>query len=99
VLLTAITTILGLIPLTTGFSIDFDRLFSGDPLHMFIVGGQSSEWWGPMGTAIIWGLTVATFLTLVAVPVMYSSIDSIKNTFKLIFLELPLKPFGKKIRN
>jgi multidrug efflux pump len=75
VILTAITTILGLIPLTTGFSMDFERLFSGDFGHAVIVGGESSQWWGPMGVAVIWGLAVATFLTLVVVPVMYASIE------------------------
>jgi len=77
VVLTAVTTILGLIPLTTGFSIDFAKLFSGNFAHVVIVGGESSEWWGPMGVAVIWGLAVATFLTLVMVPVLYSSIDPV----------------------
>ena len=76
-MLTAITTVMGLIPLTTGFSIDFIRLFQGDFAHVVIIGGQSSQWWGPMGVAVIWGLAVATFLTLVIVPVMYASIDPI----------------------
>ena len=65
VILTAITTILGLIPLSTGWSFDF-RKFE------MIMGGESSEWWGPMGVAVIFGLAVATFLTLIIVPVLYS---------------------------
>ncbi len=77
VILTAITTILGLVPLTTGLSVDFGRLFTGDFRYALVVGGESSQWWGPMGVAVIWGLAVATFLTLVIVPVMYSSIDPI----------------------
>jgi multidrug efflux pump subunit AcrB len=77
VILTAVTTVLGLIPLTTGFSIDFVRLFTGDFADVVVIGGESSQWWGPMGVAVIWGLTVATFLTLVMVPVMYSTIDPI----------------------
>ena len=72
VVLTAITTVLGLIPLTTGISIDFGRLFRGDLAQALVIGGESSQWWGPMGVAVIWGLIVATFLTLVIVPVMYS---------------------------
>jgi multidrug efflux pump subunit AcrB len=80
VVLTAITTILGLIPLTTGLSINFGRLFAGDLDHAFIIGGESSQWWGPMGVAVIWGLAIATFLTLVVVPVMYSLIESIKTS-------------------
>jgi multidrug efflux pump subunit AcrB len=78
VILTAVTTILGLIPLTTGFSIDFGRLFRGEWQHVVIIGGESSQWWGPMGIAVIWGLAVATFLTLIVVPVMYSSLDPFK---------------------
>ncbi len=70
VLLTAITTILGLIPLTTGLSFDF---FSGKMNY----GGESSQWWGPMGVAVIFGLAFSTFLTLVVVPVTYSILDSL----------------------
>lgn len=77
VILTAVTTVLGLIPLTTGFSVDFGRLFAGDLGKAVIIGGESSQWWGPMGVAVIWGLTVATFLTLVVVPVTYSVFDSV----------------------
>jgi multidrug efflux pump subunit AcrB len=77
VILTAVTTILGLVPLTTGFSVDFGRLFHGDFRYALVIGGESSQWWGPMGVAVIWGLAVATFLTLVIVPVMYSTIDPV----------------------
>ena len=68
VLLTAITTILGLIPLTTGFSFNFMTM-------SLEVGGESSQWWGPMGVAVIFGLTFATVLTLIVVPVMYDFIS------------------------
>jgi multidrug efflux pump len=95
VILTAVTTILGLIPLTTGFSVDFGKLFSGDLGRAFVVGGESSAWWGPMGTAVIWGLAVATFLTLVVVPVMYSSIDPCKRAFVYV-LTLPARPFRRR---
>jgi len=78
VILTALTTILGLIPLTTGLSLDFSALTSGDMGRVLVIGGESSQWWGPMGVAVIWGLTVATFLTLVVVPVMYSSLEPVK---------------------
>jgi len=70
VLLTAVTTVLGLIPLTLGINFDF---FSGT----LTTGGQSSQWWGPMGVAVIAGLTVATVLTLIVVPVTYHSLDSL----------------------
>jgi len=64
VLLTAITTILGLIPLSTGVEFDFRSL-------AFSTGGESSQWWRSMGVAVIFGLAFATFLTLVVVPVLY----------------------------
>ncbi len=70
VLLTAITTILGLIPMATGMNIDFYSLMSEfDPKIYF--GGDNAQFFGPMSEAIIYGLTFATFLTLIVVPVMY----------------------------
>jgi len=76
VVLTAMTTVLGLIPLTFGINIDFVGLLADwDPNFQF--GSENTQFWGPMGTAIIAGLTFATFLTLVIVPVMYSTFDSI----------------------
>lgn len=70
VLLTAITTILGLVPLATGMNIDFFSLFSEyDPKIFF--GGDNAIFFGAMSWTIIYGLTFATFLTLVVVPVMY----------------------------
>lgn len=70
VLLTAITTILGLIPLATGLNIDFIKLFSAYNPD-FYIGGDSVAFWAPLSWTIIFGLTFATFLTLVVVPVMY----------------------------
>ncbi|TVQ00846.1 MAG: AcrB/AcrD/AcrF family protein [Balneolaceae bacterium] len=76
VILTALTTILGLVPLTFGINIDFVELFrSFDPRFQF--GSENTAFWGPMGIAIISGLTFATFLTLVVVPVLYSTFDSV----------------------
>ncbi len=86
VILTAVTTILGLIPLTTGVSVNFDRLFTGQWGRIVTVGGESSQWWGPMGVAVIWGLAVATFLTLVVVPVLYSTIDPVTRGIRWVFL-------------
>lgn len=80
VVLTAVTTILGLIPLTTGFTLDFARLLKGDWGRVFVISGESSQWWGPMGVAVIWGLAVATFLTLIVVPVMYLTLERMKAT-------------------
>lgn len=70
VLLTAITTILGLLPLATGMNIDFySLLLTYDPKIYF--GGDNVIFWGPMSWTVIFGLTFATFLTLVIVPVMF----------------------------
>ncbi|HPJ63187.1 efflux RND transporter permease subunit [Lentimicrobium sp.] len=70
VLLTAVTTILGLIPLAVGLNIDFAGLFSEfDPDIYF--GGDNAMFWGPLSWTVIFGLTFATFLTLVVVPSMY----------------------------
>lgn len=69
VLLTAITTILGLIPLAIGLNIDFISLISEFDPKMF-VGGDNVIFWGPLAWTVIHGLTFATFLTLVVVPVM-----------------------------
>jgi multidrug efflux pump subunit AcrB len=76
VLLTALTTILGLVPLTFGINVDFVGLLA-DFAPNFEFGSENTQFWGPMGTAIIAGLTFATFLTLVIVPVMYSTFDSV----------------------
>lgn len=65
VILTAVTTILGLIPMALGISFDFR---SGG----WQVNGESAQWWGPMANAVIFGLTVATLMTLVVVPAIVS---------------------------
>lgn len=70
VLLTAITTVLGLIPLAIGFNFNFFTLITDLDPNMFI-GGDNTAMWGPMAWTIIYGLIFATFLTLVVVPVMY----------------------------
>ena len=70
VILTAITTILGLIPLAIGLNIDLMSLFSsGDP--NIYVGGDNVIFWGPLAWTVIFGLTFASFLTLVIVPVTF----------------------------
>jgi multidrug efflux pump len=71
VLLTAVTTILGLIPMAVGYSLDVHQW----PPHI-VAGAESSAWWAPMAVAVIFGLSVSTVLTLLLVPVMYSLADS-----------------------
>ncbi len=75
VTLTAITTILGLIPLTFGFGFDINT-FS------FSTSGQSAEFWKSMGVAVIFGLAFATVLTLVIVPTFYSILDDVVNVLR-----------------
>lgn len=76
VLLTAVTTVLGLIPLAIGMNIDFYGLLSTfEP--KFYIGGDNADFWGPMAWTVIFGLTFATFLTLVVVPVMYLLADKL----------------------
>lgn len=70
VLLTAITTVLGLLPLAIGLNIDFFTLVTEYDPRVYI-GGDNNVFWKPMSWAIIYGLTFATFLTLIIVPVMY----------------------------
>jgi len=80
VLLTFLTTVIGLVPLTFGLNIDFVGLLA-DLAPNLQIGSQNTQFWGPMGIAIISGLTFATFLTLVIVPVMYSALDSLVSHF------------------
>jgi multidrug efflux pump subunit AcrB len=80
VLLTAITTILGLIPLATGMNINFYTLFSENDPNIFF-GGDNVVFWGPMSWTVIFGLTFATFLTLVIVPVMYFLFERMQRFF------------------
>ena len=70
VLLTALTAILGLIPLAIGLNFDFFSLITDLNPHAFM-GGDNVKFWGPLAWTIIFGLTYATVLTLVMVPVMF----------------------------
>ncbi len=70
VLLTALTAVLGLIPLAIGLNFDFFALITEFNPHFFI-GGDNVMFWGPLAWTIIFGLTYATVLTLVMVPVMF----------------------------
>ncbi len=70
VILTATAAILGLIPLAIGLNIDFYELFNSGHPHFFL-GGESVVFWGPLAWTIIFGLSFATLVTLLVVPVMY----------------------------
>jgi multidrug efflux pump len=70
VLLTAITTILGLIPMAVGMNFDFAGALSRFNPELYF-GGDNVMFWGPISWTVIFGLTFATFLTLIIVPVMY----------------------------
>ena len=70
VLLTALTAVLGLIPLAIGLNFDFFGLITDLNPHLYM-GGDNVIFWGPLAWTIIFGLTYATVLTLVMVPVMF----------------------------
>jgi len=77
VLLTAITTILGLIPLATGFNINFYTLFSEFNANIYF-GGDNVVFWGPLAWTVIYGLLIATFLTLIVVPILFYLVSKFK---------------------
>jgi multidrug efflux pump subunit AcrB len=91
VTLTAITTVLGLIPLSFGLGFDIYTF-------EFSAGGQSAEFWQSMGIAVIFGLTFATFLTLVIVPVIYSTLDDVPIALRQLKEDIikPIKKVFKK---
>ena len=74
VILTAVSTVLGVFPLATGVDIDWRAM------HL-VVGAESSDFWRPLGIAIISGLSVSTFLTLVIVPTYYSFMEEVTAKF------------------
>ena len=78
VLLTAVTAVLGLLPLAVGFNLNFGTLLTELNPHIHI-GGDNVIFWGPLSWAVIYGLTFATFLTLIMVPVMLFIIAEIKH--------------------
>jgi multidrug efflux pump subunit AcrB len=82
VLLTAITTVLGLLPLATGMNINFSKLLTELNPEIFF-GGDNALFWGPMAWTVIFGLSFATFLTLVIVPVLYLLADKLRNKLKI----------------
>tara|TARA_R110000796_G_scaffold37722_4_gene95146 strand:- start:6728 stop:10231 length:3504 start_codon:yes stop_codon:yes gene_type:complete len=77
VLLTAITTILGLVPLAIGLNINFFTLFADFDANIYM-GGDNVVFWGPLAWTVIYGLFIATFLTLILVPVLFFLITKFK---------------------
>lgn len=77
VILTAITTILGLLPLALGVNFNFATLFTEFDAQ-FYTGGDNTAFWGPMSWTVIFGLTFSTFLTLIIVPIMYYLLNRFK---------------------
>ena len=72
VLLTATTTVLGLLPVAAGMDINFQRW------PIVVLGSESGSFWKPMALAVIYGLGLATVLTLVVVPTLYATFDGVK---------------------
>jgi multidrug efflux pump len=83
-LLTAVATILGLLPLAVGFNIDFVGLFQHFNPHIFL-GGDSVVFWGPLSWTIIFGLVFSFFLTLVMVPCMYLIAERLRRPMSNFF--------------
>jgi multidrug efflux pump len=86
VVLTAVTTALGLIPLAVGLNFDFFGLYTRLEPELYW-GGEQAVWWGPMAIAVIIGILFATFLTLILVPVLYSVVDDASDVFRRNFTQ------------
>ena len=84
VLLTALAAILALIPLATGFNIDFVKMFSDLNPHIFF-GGDNAKFWKPLSWTIIFGLAFAFFMTLVIVPAMYLIAERLRRPMRRMF--------------
>ena len=91
VLLTAITTILGLVPLAIGLNINFFSLFKDFDADIYM-GGDNVVFWGPLAWTVIYGLLVATFLTLIVVPILFFLVTKFK-----MWLRLKLKSVNKEL--
>ncbi len=88
VLLTATATMLGLVPLAVGLNIDFTKLFNEFNPHLYF-GGDNVAFWGPLSWTMIFGLSFATFLTLILVPCMYLIADINSKRIKAWFKKKP----------
>ena len=81
VLLTASTTVLGLLPMVVGYSLEIHQW-----PPKIVAGAESSAWWAPMAVAVLFGLTVATILTLVLVPAMFSLAEDFSAAMRRRFM-------------
>tara|TARA_R110002051_G_scaffold250833_1_gene310183 strand:+ start:511 stop:4014 length:3504 start_codon:yes stop_codon:yes gene_type:complete len=91
VLLTAITTILGLVPLAIGLNINFFTLFADFDANIYM-GGDNVVFWGPLAWTVIYGLFIATFLTLILVPVLFFLITKFKMWLRTKFADQKKTP-------
>jgi multidrug efflux pump subunit AcrB len=83
VMLTAASTMLGLVPLAVGLNMDFVTLFTEFNPHIYF-GGDSVAFWGPLSWTMIFGLGFATFLTLILVPMMILLTEKLKVRIKRV---------------
>lgn len=90
VVLSAITTVLGLIPMATGISFDFHNM-------KWLIGGEMVQWWSSMAIAVIFGLTFATILTLVVLPALYSACYSFLGLFGMDMASAPTTLEGNAV--
>ena len=86
VILTAMTTALGLIPLAIGLNFNYFGLYARLEPELYW-GGEQAAMWGPMAIAVIIGILFATFLTLILVPVLYSVVEDVSNFFRRNFTQ------------
>lgn len=84
VLLTAVSTVLGLVPLAIGFNINFETLLSDFDPQIWI-GGDSVVFWGPLAWTIIFGLVFSFFLTLLMIPSMYLIAERLKRPMEKFY--------------
>ena len=96
VLLTAITTILGLISLAVGLNFDFAGLFTEYRPDIYF-GGDQVMFWGPISWTVIFGLSFSTFLTLIIVPVMVRLATIIQKKILDIFGDLRKEENGEVV--